>query len=272
MHKVVIFAGIIASFAQGELFSSDDARDDWERIVGGTKAANGSVPYQVSLRIWGVRHFCGASIITPRVILTAAHCVDRLKPQYFQAIVGTNQLRAGGKAYTVRKVVQHEKYDDDLIVNDIAIVFTDKEIEFSSTVDAVELNDEPVEKDEELLLTGWGTTSYPGHLPNDLMQLELKAVTYDDCKEAHKTVNAVFTSQICALTKAGEGACHGDSGGPLVREGRQVGVVSWGIPCARGKPDVYTKVEAYMGWIEKTLIDDDEDHWMYIRRRKSNRH
>ncbi|XP_063834045.1 chymotrypsin-2-like [Ostrinia nubilalis] len=129
-------------------------------------------------------------------------------PKYIQAIVGTNQLRYGGTAYPIRKIVRHEEYDDDVIKNDIAILFTHKEIEFSSTVDAVELNDEPVEKGEDLVLTGWGTTSYPGRLPNDLMQLELKSITYEECKEAHKNVNAVFETQICALTKAGEGACH----------------------------------------------------------------
>ncbi|CAH0403461.1 unnamed protein product [Chilo suppressalis] len=400
-----------------DLYSSVEGRDEWERIVGGTKAPNGSVPYQVSLRYWGVWHFCGASLVTPRVILTAAHCVDGARPEYFKAVVGTNQLRAGGTSYAIRKIVRHQDYDDDIIKNDIAILFTEKEIAFSSTVDAIELNDEPVMKGEDLFLTGWGTTSaneeaaplmvsghchpwtlsvaahgpptpttkrhghiscrqalpikhekktlaaprvphscvalsdsllypveyicawnlshrqkhnkgchnkncpnkvhwilkgclkygnqdktrdntgfwspepgqtnkkivknvtnqlfyldlgkrvsglphnkwsllpmdtcsnkghscvaYPGRLPNDLMQLELKAITYDECKEAHSSINAVFESQICALTKAGEGACHGDSGGPLVREGRQVGVVSWGVPCAKGKPDVYTKM------------------------------
>ncbi|KAJ2945010.1 hypothetical protein O0L34_g1906 [Tuta absoluta] len=256
-----------------EFYSSEEHRTDWERIVGGTKAANGSVPYQVSLRIWGVWHFCGASIVTPRVILTAAHCVDRLKPEYFQAVVGTNQLRSGGKAYKIRKVVRHEDYDDYVIRNDIAIVFTEDEIEFSSSVDAIELNDEPLEKGEELTLTGWGTTSYPGRIPNDLMTIELRSITFEECKEAHKNVNEVFETQVCALTKQGEGACHGDSGGPLVRELRQVGVVSWGIPCARGYPDVYTRVESFMRWIEKTLLDDDEDHLKFIyNKRKTNRH
>lgn len=32
-------------------------------------------------------------------------------------------------------------------------------MEFGSSVDAIELNDEPVEKGEDLTLTGWGTTS-----------------------------------------------------------------------------------------------------------------
>ncbi|XP_063547562.1 chymotrypsin-1-like [Cydia strobilella] len=274
---LVVF-GIIPLLVSSEFYSSEK-QADWERIVGGTKAANGSYPYQASLRVYGVWHFCGASILTPRVILTAAHCVERMRPQYLKVVVGTNQLLSGGTPYGVRKIVYHENYDNYEIVNDIAIVFTQEEMEFSSTVDAIELNDEPVEKGEDLILTGWGTTSYPGRLPNDLMQLELKAITYEECKKAHEDINAVYETQICALTKRGEGACHGDSGGPLVREGRQIGVVSWGIPCARGKPDVYTKVEAFMGWIEKTLGDDDEDHWRYVNRkmeeagrRKTNRH
>ncbi|KAG6459136.1 chymotrypsin-1 [Manduca sexta] len=269
---LIVFSSVVFT-ASASLFSSvpSEGRQQWERIVGGTKAPNGSYPYQVSLRFWGVWHFCGASLVTPRVILTAAHCVDRAKPEYFKAVVGTNQLRAGGTAYDIRKVVVHEQYDDDVIVNDIAILFTEEEVQFGKTVDAIELNDEPLQKGEELILTGWGTTSYPGKLPNDLMQLHLKSITYEECKSAHDGVNAVFDTQLCALTREGEGACHGDSGGPLVREGRQVGVVSWGIPCARGKPDVYTRVESYMRWIEKTLYDDDEDHLKYLNRPKTRR-
>nr|XP_034826632.1 chymotrypsin-1-like [Maniola hyperantus] len=249
----------------------DDGRVDWEKIVGGTKAANGSAPYQVSLRVYGYRHFCGASIITPRVILTAAHCVDGINFKYYKAIVGTNQLALGGKGYSIRKVVRHEKYDPELIINDIAVIFTEKEIQFNSVVDAIELNDEPIAPGENLLLTGWGTTSYPGLAPNDLMQLELKAVSYEECKVMHKDTNPVYETQICALSKTGKGACHGDSGGPLVREGRQAGIVSWGLPCAKGKPDVYTKVESYMDWIETTLRDDDQDHVHFIHHKRKNK-
>ncbi|XP_014360164.2 chymotrypsin-1 [Papilio machaon] len=269
---IVLITVLGPGFVSAALFDSEDGRDELDRIVGGTKAPNGSAPYQVSLRWFGVRHFCGASIITSRVILTAAHCVDRMKPQYFMAIVGTNQLRSGGTPYPIRKFVRHEDYDDQVIKNDIAVLFTLMEMRLGGDVDAVELNHEPVMPGEKLLLTGWGTTSYPGKAPNDLMMLELNAISFEDCQEAHKNINPVFDSQICALTKEGEGACHGDSGGPLVREGRQVGVVSWGIPCAKGKPDVYTKVESFMDWIEKTLANDNADHIKELNMRKSNRH
>jgi secreted trypsin-like serine protease len=60
----------------------------------------------------------------------------------------------------------------------------------------------------------------------------------------------------------GVDSCNGDSGGPFVyRDGNQaeepwylVGVVSFGTKeCAIGKPAVYTKITAYLSWIEKNL-------------------
>lgn len=46
---------------------------------------------------------------------------------------------------------------------------------------------------------------------------------------------------------------QGDSGGPLVNDDEQVGVVSWGIPCAKGEPDVFTRVYSYLTWINSNM-------------------
>lgn len=51
------------------------------------------------------------------------------------------------------------------------------------------------------------------------------------------------------------------AGGPLVditnsSKKELVGIVSWGIPCAQGYPDVYTRVYSYLDWINANSKPD----------------
>lgn len=45
----------------------------------------------------------------------------------------------------------------------------------------------------------------------------------------------------------------GDSGGPLVCKGEQYGISSFVMPCARGIPDVFTKVYHYREFIKQEM-------------------
>lgn len=62
----------------------------------------------------------------------------------------------------------------------------------------------------------------------------------------------VHDHTVCTRNADGKGACMGDSGGPLTQQdGTVVGVVSWGVPCARGLPDVYFKLWAAIAFIRQ---------------------
>ena len=46
---------------------------------------------------------------------------------------------------------------------------------------------------------------------------------------------------------------QGDSGGPLVADGQQIGIVSFGFLCARGLPDIFTRISPYAKWIQENI-------------------
>lgn len=89
----------------------------------------------------------------------------------------------------------------------------------------------------------------------------LPVVRNDQCKKAFTAFKTVQIDErvLCAGYLQGrKDSCQGDSGGPLIAAYQsqfyQVGVVSYGFRCAaEGYPGVYTRVTAFLDWIERNL-------------------
>ncbi|XP_053593018.1 chymotrypsin-1-like [Microplitis demolitor] len=220
------------------------------RVVGGGDAPDGKYPYQVSLNVLN-SHICGGSIIDKRFILTAAHCVVKIPEVFMTIIVGTNSLSKGGAIYKVDKFIIHD-FDPSMILNDIALIRTDRDIEFNDKVQPIKISDHNFHlHGDPAVLTGWGYTHASGvNAPDRLQEINLKIYEHEECEKHWWNLPE---SQICTLTESGEGACMGDSGGPLVADGVQIGIVSYGEPCAQGLPDVYTRVYHYADWINDII-------------------
>ncbi|XP_076175605.1 chymotrypsin-2-like [Ptiloglossa arizonensis] len=220
------------------------------RIVGGHNASEGKYPYQVFIRQLNF-FICGGSIIHSRYILTAAHCIHGANPEEFTVVVGTNYLKKFGVSYSVKSLFTHTGYDENLIIHDIGLILLNESIQFNERVRPIRLapvND--ISPNETAVVTGWGRLYYNGTVSNELQELNLTVISLEQCKLYFQTVTE---RQVCTLTKSSEGVCNGDSGGPLVVNGFQIGIVSYGFPCAFGVPDVYTRVYSYIDWINNNI-------------------
>lgn len=96
--------------------------------------------------------------------------------------------------------------------------------------------------------------------PNTLQTINLNIISNIECSGRYTGISNISDTVICTLNhNIKEATCKGDSGGGLVCDGALVGILSYGKPCARGKPDVFTHVRKYIPWIEEVVNSDREE-------------
>nr|XP_032833166.1 suppressor of tumorigenicity 14 protein [Petromyzon marinus] len=241
------------------------------RIVGGMDAELGEWPWQVSLHLKRpnsvAEHSCGASLISNQWLVSAAHCFQgsNSRPENWVVKLGLHtQSRPSASTVTasLRRVVVHEKYNDNNYDHDIAVLELEQPITFSDVVRPICLPAAthvfPVGK--ECWITGWGAITQGGSGSNVLQKAEVKLINQTVCNGLLD--GSITARMLCAgFLTGGIDACQGDSGGPLTcmeNNGKWflTGVVSWGEGCAqRNKPGVYSRVTVFRSWLkEKTGI------------------
>ncbi|CAG9788248.1 unnamed protein product [Diatraea saccharalis] len=235
------------------------------RIVGGTAAPTGAHPHMASMTSGSLftNLVCGGSIITQRTILTAAHCIAAVFSRgslnsNLRVRVGSNHWNQG-IAHRVSSNVTHQHYVSSIIKNDIGILITETNIVFGNLVRPIVIDFEYAGANIESRAAGWGRIRAGGSISAQLLELDVLTISGEDCVAGVAAVirNAVVEPhiEICTMHPrgSGHGMCNGDSGSALVRRdrGTQIGIVSWGIPCARGAPDMFVRVSAYRSWLEQ---------------------
>lgn len=96
-----------------------------------------------------------------------------------------------------------------------------------------------------------------GQTSDTLQWISLTTISNTMCKSIHGTSDAekITDASLCTYTGVGMGMCQNDSGGPLVYNNELVGIISWGVACAQGKPDVYTRISSVFSWVD-TVVEE----------------
>jgi len=237
-------------------------------VVGGLNAVRGSLPWQVSIQMYYGFHFCGGTVIDKKWVLSAAHCfsdgADGVVIVAGEHNLGMNE--GSEQKIQVKKAFVHPQYNDRTTENDIALIQLAQELTFDDYTQPACLpkkatEDADYKEGEWLIISGWGSTRQTLRGPQKLQVATVPMISDAKCKNAYP--GDITYSMFCAgkLGVGGVDTCQGDSGGPVVKKVGDkfnvLGVVSWGVGCARpDKPGVYTRVARFEDWIKETLYNN----------------
>jgi len=248
------------------------------RIVGGTPTVRNQYPFVVSLLDRTKTEICGGSLITPTIVLTAAHCVRNIKYADLNKY-STSDQEDVVRRYSFKRITSHPSFNEDNLNFDFALVQLDTSLSPSSSdykanaesVIPLNLNPAYPRIGEEVTVLGWGRTSQNGDPSAFLRRANVNYISNGNCAEKYD--GALISNVMLCASYPNRDACQGDSGGPLVyakREERDagnsvegevgrmvlrlVGVVSWGWGCADERhPGVYARVSGVSDWIHREV-------------------
>jgi secreted trypsin-like serine protease len=257
------------------------------RIVGGSPASISQYPWQAAVAFSGSgsahnRQFCGGSLVTSRIVITAAHCVFDTDPDCsnpgqcasndpggdgtvkldandVDVVLGRTTLSDTGSGVELGTVAADYQgdnggtpvYNPATAQNDVGYLVLSA-ASAQVTIHIAGGDETAVWAPGTLVdISGWGSTSESGGTVDTLRKASVPIVDDAACVADYAAFGKFVDPQtmVCAgYADGGVDTCYGDSGGPLeapLQDGgyRLVGLTSWGKGCAEpNAPGVYTRV------------------------------
>ncbi|VEU40086.1 unnamed protein product [Pseudo-nitzschia multistriata] len=265
LKRSILSALLIGAATTSSTFAVPDASSS-RTIVNGEESTPGDYPYFVHMG------GCGAALVAPDIILTAAHCGDLSGKEVFIGAYEVNSLAEGAqKRYCEQYIVDplyipswYPLMDDPMegLNNDFAICKLNEPVTIDQSFVMLELNEDDAFPAEgtDLLAMGLGSIFSGGMTPQYLRNVTVQAMSDEDCgyPDSYLTEDVLCAGDLVNRRDT----CQGDSGGPLVKRtyrgdgtfvDTHVGVVSYGLGCAHPEyGGLYARTSRRADWIKST--------------------
>lgn len=226
---------------------------------------------------------CGGSLIAPRVILTAAHCLytksGKASALGVQVVIGETDMTQAKKIYKGQAMTKPTAFSPSgkggSVYGDVALIY----LTSASSSAPIALDDGTFTKQGGWFVTaGWGKTesSRPTSSLKWAAVPGISSSQYQNFVSTFKSYTGTVPPKMPAdhfaagLSDSGADSCEGDSGGPLFVPGSKfsnsrsnqdvlVGVVSYGLTqdCGTLNIGYYTSVAYWNSWIRNTIAKNN---------------
>ncbi|MEX2107561.1 MAG: serine protease [Solirubrobacterales bacterium] len=265
---LLLLAGLLAA-SPAAAGSRSEPRAD-ASIIKGTSASIADYPWLAYIEHKGVDgvSVCTGTVVAPRVVLTAGHCVQNLErggikaAEGYMVATGMADVKEATEANvsSVTQALIFPRFDPSHMFYDAGLLILAKPTSSPALPLATSSDSALWAKGAPIEIAGWGMTSgRASRIPTVLRRAETVIQGTEYCRQRIRRFTPFYSpdSQICASSppKFEVGSCHGDSGGPGIARRSdglpvQVGIISLGAPgCSKRLPEVLTRVDRVAEWV-----------------------
>jgi secreted trypsin-like serine protease len=215
---------------------------------------------------------CTGTVIAPRVVLTAGHCVQDLNlggftpPGEYEVATGRANPRQdeGGEVMKVSATHVFPGFDPGNTHGDAALLILATPTSAPAIPLATEADSTLYGSGTQVTLAGWGLTRFGAKsAPESLRSTATVVLDPAACKRQTRSFYRSYSSavEMCTTDPPDRlnGGCFGDSGGPAIAHRAdgsavEIGVTSTGGPgCSTRLPNIFTRADLLSTWASEWI-------------------